>query len=225
MITINKFKNCLLLFIFIFTLILTMTSAFAVENLTLNTEPVFSPTFQNRVSFLIGLNPSLTKAGDVVNFNASYAKKMEDYWFDTTFIITSGAFNKMTTNNAAATGATDDALFDTKSTLTTFGLGVARESRYSQTLLPFDGMFEVISADITYNLYKETTTGKSFSGPGFIAKFSLFKKFSDYVSMGPQLLYNLAVVKRAQDSDTEMSSARSLTMSYVTIGFDLSFFL
>jgi hypothetical protein len=206
-------------------IISSVQMAGAVENFSLNTEPVFSPTFLNRVSFLVGLNPSLTKAGDVVNFNASFAKKMEDYWLDTTFMITSGAFNKITTNNAAATGATDDALFDTKSTLTTFGVGVSRESRYSQTLLPFDGMFEVISADITYNLYKETTTGKSFTGPGIIAKFSLFKKFSDYVSMGPQLLYNLAVVKRAQDIDTETSSVRSLTMSYVTIGFDLSFYL
>lgn len=200
-------------------------SAFAVEELILHEDPKFHPTYANRFSFIAGLNPSMTNAADIVNFNFAYAKKMEDYWFDATFLITNGAFNKLTTNNFAATNESDAHLYGTKSSMITFGLGVARESRYSQTLLPFDGMYEVISADLTYNLYKEKTTTKSFSGPGMIAKFSLFKKFNDYVSMGPQLLYNLAVVKRAQDVDTETSSARSLTMSYVTIGFDLSFYL
>lgn len=215
-------KSLLKIFI---TALLMINSAFAVQDLVLNTEPVFNPTFVNRFSFLLGVNPSMTKATDVMNFNFSYAKKMDEFWFDTTFALTNGAFNKITTNNPAATGATNDQLYGQKSTLTTFGLGVAHESRYSQTLLPFDGLYEVMAADVTYNFYKETTSGKSFSGPGMIAKFSLFKKFNDYVSMGPQFLYNLAVVKRAQDVDTETSSARSLTMSYVTIGFDLSIYL
>jgi len=215
----NKFVKILFLTLF------CSQSAFAVEELVLREDSKFSPTLENRFSFIAGLNPSMTNASDVINFNFSYAKKMEDYWFDASFIITNGAFNKMTANNFAATTTSDADLYGSKSMLTTFGLGIARESRYSQTLLPFDGMYEVISADLTYNIYKEKISNKSFTGPGMIAKFSLFKKFSDYVSMGPQLLYNLAVVKRAQDVDTETSSARSLTMSYVTIGFDLSFYL
>lgn len=199
-------------------------SAFT-EELILNEDVKFTPSFSNRYSFVAGLNPSMTNAADIINFNFSYAKKMENYWFDASFAMTNGAFNKMTTNNLAATASADADLYGSKSSLISFGLGVARESNYSQSLLPFDGMYEVISADLTYNLYKEKVSSKSFSGPGMMAKFSLFKKFSDYVSMGPQLLYNLAVVKRAQDVDTETSSARSLTMSYVTIGFDLSFYL
>lgn len=217
--TLKKIFKYLIPALFVFN------TAHAVEDLVLNTEAAFNPTLQNRFSFLVGVNPSLTKAGDVMNFNFSYGKKLEDYWLDTSFLITNGVFNKLTKNNTNATGATDEQLYNTKSTLTSFGLGIARESRYSQSLLPFDGLYEVISADITYNMYKETTTNKTYSGPGLIAKFSLFKKFSDYFSMGPQFLYNLAVIKRAQDLDTETSSARSLTMSYVTIGFDLSFYL
>lgn len=201
------------------------TSGAFAEELILNEDAKFTPSFSNRYSFVAGLNPSMTNAADIINFNFSYAKKMENYWFDASFVMTNGAFNKMTTNNFAATASSDADLYGSKSSLVTFGLGVARESNYSQSLLPFDGMYEVISADLTYNLYKEKISAKSFTGPGMIAKFSLFKKFSDYVSMGPQLLYNLAVVKRAQDVDTETSSARSLTMSYVTIGFDLSFYL
>lgn len=205
--------------------ILFSLKAFAVEELIVNEDPKFHPTLENRFSFIAGLNPSMTSAADIINFNFAYAKKMQDYWFDTTFLMTNGAFNKMSTNNAAATGASDSDLYGSKSSMITFGLGVARESRYSQTLLPFDGLYELISADLTYSIYKEKISNKTFSGPGMIAKFSLFKKFNDYVSMGPQLLYNLSVLKRGQEVDTETSSARSLTMSYVTIGFDLSFYL
>lgn len=202
-----------------------ISSAAFAEELVLNEDVKFTPSFNNRYSFVGGFNPSMTNATDIINFNFSYAKKMENYWFDASFLMTNGAFNKMTTNNFAATASSDADLYGSKSSMLTFGIGVARESHYAQSLLPFDGMYEVISADLTYNLYKEKVSSKSFSGPGMLAKFSLFKKFSDYVSMGPQLLYNLAVVKRAQDVDTETSSARSLTMSYVTIGFDLSFYL
>jgi hypothetical protein len=210
---------------FIFGALLLSNCALAVEELVIHEDSKFNPSYENRFSFVTGLNPSMTKATDIINFNFAYTKKMEDYWFDATFLITNGTINKLTTNNFEATGETDTNLYGKKSTMTTFGLGVARESRYSQTLLPFDGMYEVISADLTYNLYKGDVMTKSFYGPGMIAKFSLFKKLNDYVSMGPQLLYNLAVVKRAQELNTETSSSRSLTLSYVTIGFDVSFSL
>ncbi|MGZ3808200.1 MAG: hypothetical protein ACXVCE_08945 [Bacteriovorax sp.] len=209
----------------IFVFFLCMNSAMAVEELVLNTESPFNPTHQNRFSFLVGVNPSITKARDVTNFLFSYGNKMNDFWFDSNFQITSGVFQKLTTNNPTATGLGDVQLLDSKSTLTTIGMGVGRESRYVQTLLPFNDIFEMMAANITYNIYKESTSGKSFSGPGLLAKFSVYKRFSEYLSFGTQFNYNLAVVKRAQDVDSETSSARSLTMSYLTVGFDLSFYL
>jgi hypothetical protein len=202
------------------------TRAMAVEELVLNTESTFNPSHLNRFSFLLGVNPSLSKAGDVTDFALSYGKKMTDFWFDSNLVITSGVFNKMAINNPSATNLTSDQLFGTKSTWTSIGIGLGRESRYAQTLLPFKDIYEMMAANLSYNIYKETTSNKSFTGPGMLAKFSLYKRFSDYFSAGTQFTYNLAVVKRAQESDTDnSSSSRSLTLSYVTVGFDLSFFL
>jgi len=197
----------------------------ATEEFVLKSESNFNPSFQNRFSFLLGLNPSLTKSADVSNFTFSFGKKMEDFWIDSNFIITNGLFSKMTTNNPAATTILDSNFVDKKNSLISFGVGVARESRYAQNLLPIKDLYEVMAADITYNLYKETTSSKTFSGPGMITKFSLLKKISNYVSFGAQFTYNLAVIKRSQDFDTENSSARSLTMSYMTAGFDFSLYL
>ena len=214
-----------IIFIFLSLSLVSISSAFAIEELVLNTEAKFHPTYENRFSFLVGVNPSVTKAGDVTNFAFSYGKKREDYWFSSSLVLTNGVFNKISTNNPSATGLTSDQLFATKSTLTTFGVGLGRESRYAQTLIPISDIYEYMSADITYNLFKESVSAKSFSGPGMFAKISLYKKFSEYFSAGTQFTYNLAVVKRAQDNELESSSVRSLTISYLTVGFDFCFFL
>lgn len=195
------------------------------EELVINSEAAFIPSYHNRFSFMLGLNPNIQKAADVTNFTFSFAKKMEDYWLDTNLFYTSGLFSKLTTNNPSATTLSDEQLADTKSTHLSIGVGIGRETRYSQTLLPISEIYEVMAANLTYNIFKEPTSTKSFTGPGMMAKFSVYKKFSDYVSFGTQFTYNLAVVKRAQDFDTESSSASSLTLSYLTIGFDLSFYL
>lgn len=202
----------------------TMSQASASE-LILNTESTFNPTHENRFSFMAGVNPSLTKSGDMSNFTFSFGKKMDNYWLDTNFAMNKGLFKKFSANNASATGATDDQLEEQQNSLTTIGVGIGRETRYAQTLLPFNDIYELMAANLTYNSYKEDFSGKSFSGPGLLAKFSVYKRFNDYFSAGAHFNYNLAVVKRAQDNDTETNSQRSLTLGFLTMGIDLSFYL
>lgn len=209
----------------IFFLFGTIAAAQAAEEFVLNSETTFSATHQNRFSFLAGINPSIQKARDITNFTFSYGKKLENFWLDANVLVTNGSFNKFTTNNPSATGLTNDQLVNAKSSMTSIGVGAGRESSYAQSLLSFRDVYELMAANLTYNIYKDDTSGKSFTGPGMIAKFSLYKKFSDYFSAGTQFTYNLAVVKRAANNDTEKSSALSLTISYLTVGFDFSFYL
>jgi hypothetical protein len=206
-------------------LLVVSSSVFAREELVLNTESSYKPDHSNRFSFALGLNPSLTKSADVTNFTFSYAKQLESFWADSTISITSGKFLKLSANNTNATGATDNQLVDQKNSLMTIGAGVGRETRYAQTLIPIENLYEYMAADVTYNSYKEDLSGKTFTGPGLLAKFSLYKKVSDYFSGGFHFNYNLAVVKRSQDFDTETSSQRSLTLGFLTVGVDLSFYL
>ena len=191
----------------------------------MNFDDTFNPTHENRFSFMLGVNPSLTKSGDMSNFTFSYARKMENFWLDSNVMMTKGMFNKFSANNPTATGATNAQLEEQENSLTTIGIGVGRETRYAQTLLPFNDIYELMAANLTYNMYKEDFSGKSFSGPGILAKFSVYKKFNDYFSAGTHFNYNLAVVKRSKEIDTETNSQRSLTLGFLTIGFDLSFYL
>lgn len=208
------------------SLVVCSSSVFAANGeLILNSDTTFNPSHTNRFSFMLGVNSSLTKSSDMSNFTFSYGKKLESFWADANVMMTKGLFSKFSANNQKATGATDDQLAEQKNSLTTIGLGIGRETRYAQTLLPFEDIYELMAANLTYNMYKEDFSGKSFSGPGILAKFSVYKKFNDYFSAGAHFNYNLAVVKRSQENDTETSSDRSLTLGFLTVGLDLSFYL
>lgn len=212
------FKKCTLL------LLVVCSTSLIAEELVLNTESTFNPTHDNRYSFMLGFNSSLTRAADLSNFAFSYGKQLENYWLDTNVLMTKGLFGEFSANNQPATQAAASQLETQENSLLTIGVGVGRETRYAQTLLPFEDIYEYMAANITYNKYNEDFSGYSFTGPGLLAKFSLYKKFNEYFSAGTHFNYNLAVVKREQQNN-ETSSERSLTLGFLTIGFDISFYL
>jgi hypothetical protein len=170
----------------------------------------------------------MTKTNQLMNAHFSYSRETaEKFWWDYSFSIIKGNFDKFTTNNASATGETNARMVESTNSSTQIlgGIGLLYRTEYSQSLIPVDSLYEIVGASLTYNVYKDSNASKTFTGPGFIAKFSMLKKISDYLSFGGNIIYNLAVVKRGQDSDQETSSQRSLTLSHVTVGFDLSIFL
>jgi hypothetical protein len=218
----NKMLNIFLLSIL--TIIgLVSPSAFSTE-LILNTESKYNPTYENRLSFMLGINPTVTKASELSNFSFSYAKKLESFWIDSNLLFTKGIFSEFSANNSLATGASDSQITQQQNSLVTVGVGIARETRYAQTLVSIDEIYEYMAANLTYNSYSEGYSGKTFTGPGLLAKFAVYKKFTEAFSAGAHFNYNLAVVERPE-VNTESRSSRSLTLGFLTIGLDLSFFL
>jgi len=211
--------------IFCISLILVSSKTFGAQYDTLNNLNPMEFKHENRLAIMYGMNPSVKNSTDVNNIAVSYSEKKSDYWWDSTILFTKGQFNRLAANNASATGTSSSDLSEQSNTLTSFGFGLGRETRYAQTLLPFENIFEMMSANLTYNFYKEDFNNKSFTGPGILAKVSVYKMLNEYFSVGTHLNYSLSVVKRAQEYENETSSARSLTMSFVTVGFDISLFL
>ncbi len=220
----SKKEKKMIKWILLFSCFVT-TYAHSYEQLVLNNLNEHEPTFTNRYSLMLGVNPSLVHTSNITNFTLSYGKKYDHLWLDTNLLITKGIFRELSENNVRATGATDFQLADQRNFLITAGVGVAIETRYAQTLLPFENIYELVAANITYNYYKEDFSDESFTGPGLIAKFSLYNKINDYVHVGGHFNYNLAVVKRSERFEGESNSARSLTLGFITVGLDLSFYL
>jgi hypothetical protein len=85
-------------------------------------------------------------------------------------------------------------------------------------------MFTTTSAGIGYYSFDENFTGQSYGGPGLKTDFGLHRRSSRSVHYGVRMSYHLASVKRAEEVEGETSSQRALTLSWLTFGFDLSFY-
>lgn len=185
----------------------------------------FNPSLKNRYSLMAGVNSSLTKASELKNFSFAYSRQIENFWIDGNIMMTQGLFKNFSENNPAATQSVDPEMLDQENTMITIGIGVAKETTYSQNLFSLPDLYEFMSANLTYNTYKEDYSGKSFSGPGLLAKFQAYKRFNDFFSAGINMHYTLALLKRSQDSETESSSSRTLSISTLTFGLGLNFYL
>ena len=80
----KQLKHTLALCAFLFS------GSLLAQELVINQDSTFNPTHENRFSFMLGINPSMTKAQDMTNFTFSYAKKMENYWLDSNLMMTKG---------------------------------------------------------------------------------------------------------------------------------------
>jgi hypothetical protein len=200
--------------IFVITSLLFNQTAFSSE---------FSPSFENILSFEAGMNPNALELNAISNLNFSYAKKRTNFWLDFNIQLTSGAFQKLTMNNVPATTQTNATLFNSPSTHSSYGIGGLIESNYSQTFFGREDLYEITQAFLTYNIFKTNMVNSTFTGPGLLAKFSVCKKFSDYISVGANLNYSLASVQRPILNATETTSNQSLTLSYITLGIDFIF--
>lgn len=199
-------------------------STIALAEFELKSESSYNPEFNNRYTFILGLNPSLARSQDVKSFQFAYGRKWDEtIWVDAFFQSTNASFRDIGENNMAATGVSDVDIYAASEKLSLVGIGVQYISRYSAILLPFD-LYESTTASLVYATMSEDAGGKSFSGPGLKAKFSIMKPLGDYTHVGLNMDYNLLTLKRSQEA-SETSSARSLTASWLTLGFDISFFL
>lgn len=198
----------------------------SIEDFNLQQQNPFVNTDKTRIGIFGGVHPNLTSNDRLLMLGISYARRYSSFWLDTTVAHTYGAFRRFSSNNPSATGAASlDELASEKNTNLTFGLGLGYESQYTSDFFSIPHFYEFIAADLTYNIYKEKFSGKTFTGPGLIAKFSSYKKFGNAASIGMHLNYALAMVKRSQDNDSEDSSERSLTLGTFVLGLDMSFYL
>lgn len=203
--------------IFIFALLLSVASA---NEYSIQSSSEYVPTLSNRLSLSAGINPNPRQMTSLNTLSASYAKKQSVYWFDFIFQNSTGIFQKMTMNNTAATQLPDNQLFDSSSSHTVLGAGLMLDTKYSSILFDSENWYETSSAYLTYNIFKNNSISKSFTGPGLSTKFTTCRKFTDLFSLGANINYLLASVKRSSVSAAETSSSQSLTISYLTIGFE-----
>ncbi|TNF01321.1 MAG: hypothetical protein EP326_04640 [Deltaproteobacteria bacterium] len=176
-----------------------------------------------RYSFLYHINADLKNAVDISTFEFIYGQKRDFGWLEFSIAKISGEFQELTENNAALGGESQDLQEESDGVLV-LGVGLGWRTKYVRHLVAMDTLYETISAQVTYNQFDENFRGESFSGPGIKADFGIHKRTSEAFHFGVRMSYNLAHVKKAQEFEGHSSPARSLLLTWLSLGLDLTFY-
>lgn len=178
---------------------------------------------KGKYSFLFHVNSDLKDIADISTFEFIYGFKRDFGWIDFSIAKTSGEFQELTENNPSL-GALSQELMEERGGVLTLGLGVGFRTNYVRHLIAMDTLYETVAASLTYNQFDETFRGEKFSGPGIKADFGIHKRTSESFHFGAKMSYNLAHVKKAQEFEGQNSAARSLLLTWLSLGLDLTFY-
>lgn len=178
---------------------------------------------RNRTSFLYHLNNDATDLTGIQTLEFIYAYRFELAWVEFFALRTSGRFEEMTDNNPGDGGGSVQ-LRETDESVLAFGASLSYRGTWIQDLVNSDKMFTTTSAGLGWYNMTENFRVKSYSGPGLKADFGLHRRSSSSIHYGVKMSYHLAHVERSAEFEGETSSQRSLVLSWLSFGFDLSFY-
>jgi hypothetical protein len=178
---------------------------------------------KNRLSFLYHVNSDLTALTDIQTFEAAYAHRFSDMWIEFFGFRTTGEFKDLTANNPFEGAATEDVI-TSSDTVTAFGASISYRDSWIGHLLDTEKIFTTTAAGVGWYSFHQTFRDKTYAGPGLKADFGIHRRSTRTMHYGLKMSYHLASVKREAEFDEETSSARSHTLTWLTFGFDLSFY-
>jgi len=178
---------------------------------------------KNRTSFLFHVNNDITDITGIQSLEFIYGHRFELAWLELFALRTQGRFEEFTDNNSNE-GADSTELRESDDSVLAFGGSISYRGSWIQELVDSDLMFTTTSAGLGWYTFNQNLRSKTYSGPGMKADFGLHRRSSRSLHYGLKMSYNLAHVKRAQEFEGETSSQRSQVLSWLSFGFDLSFY-
>jgi hypothetical protein len=180
---------------------------------------------RSRISLLYHINADLMSAADISTFEGIYAKKFEFAWAEFFVNKSTLKIREITSYNSSAFKSTSEELInDEGSDFINFGAGLSYRTSAIQHLINSDSWFESVGASLGYAQLSNTPSDTKFSGPSLKADFGVHNRSSKFFHLGMKFSYNLASVKRSRENETEDGSARALTLSWVSMALDLSYY-
>ncbi len=177
---------------------------------------------QNLLGLRGFMRPLLTDLTAQMGYEVSYAHLVRDMWIEAFANIINAKFRTIG-DPSQLTGDREE-INETSESINSFGLGFGYRSHYIQGLLDNKRLGELISAYLTYYSMSEAYTQTSYSGVGIRTDFGIFHRSSESTQLAMRLSYNLAPLTHAPEFEGQTHNERSLTLSWVSLGVDLSFY-
>ena len=177
----------------------------------------------NRFSLLGHINKDFETIGDVMAGEVIYAKRFDLAWIEVFGLMTKATLGEIAKNNPS-TGSNTLDFRNSADTVRAFGAGVSYRNRWIQSIFNSDKVFSTTAASLGWYMLNNNERSEDYAGPGMKADFGIHRRGSRTTHYGFKMSYHLAHVKKEKEFDTESSTARSLLLTWLTFGFDLSFY-
>jgi hypothetical protein len=178
----------------------------------------------SKFAFSYHINGDLMNAASLKSIEASYSRRLTEFWWDFFYSQTTGSFKEFGKYNTSIRNP-DEELALTSETLTTLGSGVSYRSRYLRHLFKATNLFENLASSITYNTFSEKYYGESFKGPGLRAQYGVHFRGDSSFFYGANASYHLMTLRKPYLIEGDTASNRSLNLSYVTFAVEIGWFL
>lgn len=179
---------------------------------------------KNRISFLFHVNTNLYNISDVTGLEFNYAHHFKNYWLEFFFMRTQADFYRIVDETNSADLPASSTLDQSNDELSIYGIGISMRGAWIQELINSESIYTHTGANLAYYNLNQNLSSTSYSGPGLKADFGIHVRNSKTMHYGLRTTYYLAHVRRAQAFEGEDSSNRSLLLTWMTIGVDLSFY-
>ena len=185
---------------------------------------------RNRFSVSGLINANYEQVSNVLGADVTYMRRSTRYnqiWWGGQFFTHRVNFDAVTQNRSTGNSTTGEAAYqrpgDTKDTIMAGGLGVGYRFKLLLDFFHTEDVFEQIDVFANYLMMNEEFVDKKYQGFGLTANYGIHKRTSTSFFYGGKLSYNLASVTREAIGD-ESKSDRSLSLGWLSLGFEMGFF-
>jgi hypothetical protein len=189
----------------------------------------YTGTDSNRFAVAGHINGRYEQLQDLFGVEAVYMRRSTRYnrfWYGAQFLYVNSKFGNLS-ENATSTGVNSEGNFrrprDAKNNLSAFGLGVGYRFKLLLDFYPTEDVFENVDVFANAVQFDESFIGQKYRGYGLTTNYGLHKRSSNDFYYGAKLGYNIAFVTRDAFA-TEGRKARSLTLGWYSLAFEMGFF-
>ena len=186
----------------------------------------------NRLAVAGHISGDYEHFNDILGLEINYmhrSKRYNQIWYGMQFFQHRTFFDAITQNQDAAAGdsANDESQFqrpnNVKNHILAGGLGVGYRFKLLMEFFESEDVFETVDVYVNYLILDENYVDRNYKGYGLTTNYSIHKRSSTRYFYGGKMSYNIAAVTR-DAIGSEGRGARSLSLGWLTLAFEMGFF-
>ncbi len=201
-------------------------------NLGIKDQRQYTGSDSNRLSLAGHVSADYEHVNSNMGIDVTYMHRTKRYnqiWWGAQFFYNKAFFDAITQNPKVKTTDSTNADSrtprpnDAKENVMAGGLGVGYRFKLLLDFFPTEDVFESVDVFANYVTLDESYAKQKYQGYGLTTNYGIHKRSSTSFFYGGKLSYNLASVTRAA-IESESKRERSLTLSWLSVAFEMGFF-